>query len=780
MPRVGNGSFRSVNPDVTTQHQQPKTKLPETDYQKFYGRMVFILKKVISSARSLSQVKPAARNTFRAHHTLKQASVSQYNDDYHRALHDYKIAATMQLHHLANIDEREIAGRPEVVIGAGRDYCGTEQLKKVTDSLTLSAPNLCYQFLAEGREPPTNFLQRALLPYFEDYLTEHYHLDQAEAGSALQKLALETGLHKTRDITFERVLELKNRIRWQLGPSVEEVSEPCPESPPPETAQFNYQHPALTPPSLKAPGTVRYYLDKDDKAFVQQVVDQGGFLKIPRHDLLNRLKRKILRNKTALGLNGLGIALSTAITTIISGPAGAALNLFVFLGWLGVSKGVIKIIRLVRVMHKVQAMQTSADFALNPTDMEALKGLDEEKFRSFMKCCRYVCSHETLAGIYNCYAELEKDVETSEELSKAPLDSVAAAIRFEESKARFRLRKKNLDISFELFNRLFTGAVGDLRRMEEEWHRDIQGVWENKFRTMPAKERARLFRRAAHDPKIAGKYYHFQTDNTEWLKSIFPQMAAPEEWSEIEQDRVQQRVEEIFGEMSGPKKLNSRDKRKFNSYSNQVVNAMHLVKKGVTGYILGWGKAALRSTVAHGFKVGWHGVRRAPHLELAPQLPKISVDGLLIFVFFFIADLCASSARSRLNHYRLKQIQSGQKGKTGIMLRERTGREEIATLRQLTKQKLGSFIDTLFSLHDAHKALMEELDYHKHLNEVDPYSPPYSHMDDYEAALLILRRKYYEQIIAGMMTGAIGEFHRQVQSKSSNLSDRMIDVIARS
>ena len=81
------------------------------------------------------------------------------------------------------------------------------------------------------------------------------------------------------------------------------------------------------------------------------------------------------------------------------------------------------------------------------------------------------------------------------------------------------------------------------------------------------------------------------------------------------------------------------------------------------------------------------------------------------------------------------------------------------------------------SLHDAHKDIMGEMDYHKHLNKVDPYSPPFSHMDDYEAAVLILRRKYLEQLMAKKVTGAIGQFHHQVQKKSKHLATRMTDVL---
>ena len=509
-------------------------------------------------------------------------------------------------------------------------------------------------------------------------------------------------------------------------------------------------------------------------------VDSGGSLKIPKHDLWNRLKRMSLRNKTGSSLNTLGVIFSAALMAAASGGLAAGVNILLYLGWYAVWSGSSEAIRMGRTMKAMAKMEKTKDFALNPTDMEAFRGFDEEKFKVFMKNCRYVCSHDTLSRIYNSYAELEKDVENSEQLDKVAIKTADDAIRFEESKARYRYRKKNLDLSFDLFNRLYTGAVGDLQRMEQEWDQDIEALWQHKFKRMDPKQRGRLFKRAAGDHRVAEKKYRFQTDNTEWLKEIFPKMASQEEWHEIEKDQAMEQAEQELREFANPKMLKEKDKKRLNKYTDQVVNAANIIKSGVRSYVYGMGKSAFKSTVTHGFKVGWHGIRNVPYLEITPKLPKISVDGLAVFGFFFVADLFLGEINSSINNYRFKQIQQGKKGKTGVIMRKRTGREEIGTLRRLTKEKLNSFVDTLMTLHDAHKTIMAEMDYHKHLNRIDPLSPPFSHMDDYEAAVLILRRKYYEQMMARMTTGAIGQFHQQVQKKSSILDERMTPILTAS
>ena len=771
MPIFERGSgVNPVRPEVQPQHPKPDTQLPQTDYQKFYGRMVRTLKKVIGMFSYIATDKPTSAQTFHVYETFTKGQ--QFHDGYHKALHDYKVASAMELHKLASIDERQIDGHSEIVIGSGSKASSTEAVKKLAETLKLSPTNLCYSFLAKGKSLPPGYLKRALLPHFEEELMRNYGLSMAQSSQTIQTLSAQVGLRYTSDITFERVLELKNAIRWKISPH-----EVALQTDPSKPQTFDPRTPALTPPALATPGVSRYQLDDEDKEYIQKAVDSGGSLKIPKHDLMNRLKRMVLRNKSNIFLNTMGIIVSTALTAAATGGLSAGLNILIYLGWFAGWSGGTEAIRMAKVMRAMKKMEKTKDFALNPTDMEAFRGFDEEKFKTFMKNCRYVCSHDTLAQIYNCYAELEKDVEKSERLSKGAINTVDDAVRFEESKARYRYRKNNLDMSFDLFNRLYTGAVGDLQRMEEEWNRDIEALWQHKFKGMDAKKRARLFKKAAHDHRVAVKKYRFQTDKTDWLKEIFPKMASDKEWTEIERDQALERAERELRESSGPKVFKEKDKKRLNKYADHVLNATNIIKSGIRSFIMSKSKSALQTTVNHGFKVGWHGIRNAPYLEITPQLPKISIDGLMIFGFFFVADLFLGEMNSGVNNYRLKQIKKGKKGKTGITMRERTGREEIATLRKLSKEKMVSFVDTLMTLHDAHKSIMGEMDYHKHLNRVDPLSPPFSHMDEYEAAVLILRRKYYEQVMARMTTGAIGQFHHQVQKKSAALDSRMVDVM---
>ncbi|OED44099.1 hypothetical protein ACH42_08340 [Endozoicomonas sp. (ex Bugula neritina AB1)] len=793
MPDLRTGSVQPVKSGTEPQGQSI-TKLPETNYQRWYSRIVSAFGKIGKKFRGRGYLRHKLADTvgvFTSHH---QVGVQHFNSDYRRSLYDYKVAASMQLHDLATIREVEHDSEKEIVVGVGKYRSTKESLDTLNNTLKFTSVELCYRFLGEGKQLPAEFLTRSLLPHFEDLVDSNPnfeklmasdpHLKALIANSPAEKtkaeifiesIAHDVGLQRNADVTFERLLELKNAIRWRFESIT--TTESTPETVHAHKSPVNLDNPATSPPLLETPRKSRYQLDNEDKNYIKESVDKGGSLKIPKHDLRNRLKRALLRNKRNIVLNNLGIIISTVVTAVATGGIAAAVNVAIYIGWFAAMNGVGEAIKMAKVVKAMQKMEKSADFALNPTDMEAFKELDDDKFRTFMKACRYVCSVETLSRIYNDYAELENDVENSIKRSKAPILTASDAIAFEESKARYHYRKKNLDTSFELFNRLYTGAIGDMKRMEKEWNQGAQELWEHKFNHMSPKLRSKLFNKAASDPRVLGDQYHFETDQADWLAEVFPQMEDGQEVSDIKRRQRARMVDEALSSPSGYDHLSSDGKVTFSKRPNKVTSAVDLIKRGIKSYIYGWGKVAAQTTATHGTKIGWHSVENAPYLQISPQFPKPSVDGLVIFGFFFVADLLLDQLNHGVNSSRLNQIKHGHEGYTGPTNRERTGREEIGTLRSLTKKELPSFIDTLLSFHDAHKDIMEEMDYHKHLNKVDPYSPPFSHMDDYEAAVLVLRRKYQEQLMAKKAAGAIGDFYHQVQSKSDHLSKRMTTVI---
>ena len=781
MPKVRTDRPRSVRSVLKLPEGQ---KLAKTDYERWHGRIVSVVDGITSRIKHLLNFGPSEDKALSIFDAFSHSGANQYLDTYHRSLHDYHIACSMELHDIGEVDERLVQGERRLVVAGGRKAVDDKALESVQTTIAKTSSELAYQFLAENRRLPVGFLRRALLPHFTETLVNDYGLEYQAAVKEVRTIAAGCGLTGDSKIDFERILQVKNELRWRFDPECERVapgysagkagrvSPGVPNDP---------SRPALTPPALEQPGHSPYQLDDEDRAHIRNVVDKGSWIKVERHDLRNRLKRYLLRNKRALAINSLGIVISTVLSALTTGGIGAAVTMLTYIGWCAAWSGGAEAIRMMKAMRAIQKMEASADFKLEGNEFGVLSELDERKFRTFMHSLRYICSHETLARLFNNYSELEKDAELRLKMTPET-GSLDELIRLEEGKARYYYRRDNLAQAFHLFDQLYGTANADLNRMKSEWAVHVDDLWEHKFKSMPASKRLLLFNRAANDRRVSNSFYHYPTNKTDWLKHIFPRMAEKADSSEAEREQACSEAERIFEEeLPDPYGVNE----EHNAIADRVADAFYLVKDSAKAYVISWLKRGFKSTLTHGFKIGWHGVKGVPTLELAPQLPRPSLDGLAIFAFFFLTDILMERFNNALNRHRLKEIQQNKAGATfefggitePLKKRRRTGREEISTLRKLSKDSLPEFVDRVLELHDAHKKMMEEIRHHKQLSEIDPTAKPFQHMDDYEAAVLLLRWQYHEQMVQGMMMGAVGQLHQRIQEKTEALDGRIHDKL---
>ena len=759
-------------------------KLAKTDYERWQGRIVSVVSGITSRIKHFLNYGPSEDKALSIFDTFSRSGATRYLDNYHRTLHDYHIACAMELHDIGEVDERLVQGHRQLVVAGGRRKVDDKALESVQTAIGKTSTELAYQFLAENRSMPVGFLRRALLPHFTEILVNDFGLEYQAAAREVRAIAAEHGLTGDSKIDFERILQVKNELRWRFDPDgehAEPVHSAGKAGRVPTGMPKDPSRPALTPPALESPVHSPYQLDDEDRAHIKNVVDKGGWIKVERHDLRNRLKRYLLRNKRSLAIKSLGVVVSTVVSALTSGGIGAAVTMLTYVGWCVAWSGGTEAIRMIKAIRALQRMEASADFKLEGNEFGMLSELDEKKFRTFMHSLHYICSHETLARLFNAYSELEKDAESLLAM-KPETGSLDEIIRLEEGRVRYFYRRENLAQAFHLFDQLYSTANADLNRMKSEWAVHVDDLWEHKFKSMPANKRLLLFNRAANDRRIANSFYHYPTNKTDWLKHIFPGMTEKNDLSEAELEQASSEVDRIFEEeLPDPYGANE----KHNAIADRVADAFYLVKNSAKAYVISWLKGGFKSTLTHGFKIGWHGIKGVPTLELAPQLPRPSLDGLAIFTFFFVSDILMERFNNALNKHRLREIQQNKTGATfefggitkPIKKRWRTGREEISTLRKLSKDNLPDFVDRLLKLHDAHKKMMEEIRHHKRLSEIDPKAKPFQHMDDYEAAVLLLRWQYLEQMVQGMMVGAIGQLHERIQEKAEALDGRIHDKL---
>lgn len=766
MPTVKDSGSVALQPGQYPTEGEGAKKLATTRYEHWHGRLVSLPGAIFSGLRRILISGPSSSKALKIFDGLCQAR---------KDLSDYHIACTMELHKLCKVRESHRDGESGLELAGGSRQVTESTLQNVTQTLKSSPVDLAYKFLTDDRRLPVGFLDRALIPHFVEYCMHNFGVKEYEAEAVVYGIAQRESLVSDDSVTFERILEMKNGLKAHFSTPVSARTK----IEPPANIALNMENPALTPPALDIPKPTHYELDGADKEYIQSVVNKGTGIKIPKHDLLVRLKRFVLRNKRDIAMNTLGVVFSAVLTGVSTGGIAAAVNILYYLGWYAVWSGGTEAIRMAKAVRAMQEAEMASDFKLEPNELGILSEMDEKKFRMFMKSLRYVCSHETLTRIYHAYGDMEKDAYNRLGMKEddTTLDSV---IRLEEGKARYLYRRDNLSKSFDAFKRLYQTATSDYDRIGQEWDKHLDTLWENKFSRMPSMVREKLFTKAANDSRVKGRFYHFQTNKSDWLHSIFPKMNEVGVYSEEDEEKAYEAYQKMIDEEMPEEELTEEERSRFNKHADRVASTFAMAKNGIHSYLMGWVNSSFKATVSHAFKVGWHGIIGARQVEILPALPKPSLDGVVIFAFFFMADVFINRLNTAVNRERFKKIQKKEKAYTGFgpWRRERTGREEIATMRKLSKDNLPEFVERVFQLQDTHKKLLEELRMQDELSRLDPDSRPFQYMDDYEAAVLVLKHKYHQQMVSEMMTGAIGEYYRNVISKTDFLDEKLSNIIS--
>ncbi|WP_257287310.1 hypothetical protein [Endozoicomonas sp. SESOKO2] len=760
------------------------SSLGQIDYGRWRGRMVSVFSGIGGFIKRLFGGGSSSAKALRVYDSFRYAAHAEFSSPIQRSLRDYHIACAMAYHDVCVLGEEKKGEEMKLVLSGGREKISEQVLNEVRKTVSSSTVELTYKYLAEDRALPVGFLKRALLPDLIQSTAKDFNVDAVTAEATVAKLAQDAGLLDDTDITFERILEIKNALRWRFAPEthipVKQVMARKGRDP---VSGFDASNPAATPPGLDRPKATRYHLDEVDRTHIQNVVDKGGGIKLKNTDTRDRIKRHFLRNKRYFSLNSAAIVVSTVLIGLVSGGIAAAAALFSYIAWYGAWSGGTELIRMTKAIRALQRAEASADYKLEMNDLGVLSEMDDKKFRVFLKSLRYICSHETLTRIFNAYSALEKDAQLRLEMEREKDESnLEAVIRLEEGKARYLYRRRNLQDAFKLYKRLYTAAVSDVERMDQEWEPVLDQLWNCKFKNMDPEKRERLFSDAANDPRVIGKSYHFKTKQTGWLQKVFPKMTddLTSDGSISSKEAVEE-LERVLKEEMPDLELTEEERSRFNTHANRVANALILAENGVRSYLNVWLKGAIKSTMLHGFKVVWHASESVPKLEISPYLPRPTVDGLIIFGFFFLADLFVNRYNEAINKERFERIIGKKTGKSVVWdwqgQEARTGREEMGTMRRLAKDQLEDFVDRILKLHESHKDVMKEVRLQEQLAQVNPNSPMFDHMDDREAAVLILRRQYHHQIISEMMVGAIGKYYESVMTKTAFWDQQMSYLI---
>ena len=635
-----------------------------------------------------------------------------------------------------------------------------------------------------------------LRPSITEELTKN-PLSSEEALQVVQGLMSRAGIKGDRDVTFERLLVFKQNYRNQYprhAASLSGLSHPA------ALTRPNPQSPQLDGP---APG--QYLLDEEDVDHIMRSVAEGNSLYIPRHDLRNRLKRLVLRNKRKVALFTTEAITFTVIAGLSTGGIGAAAALGGQVGGLVAVSGGIAAFRRIKTAQQHDAMQKNADYELNedqyldeladnPVD-EALKqeadslrkrflaaGVDGKKLAAFLKNAQYFCSHKAMTDIFNAYSELEKDYETAQKLHRFTKgndtsDSAALpegrdrvdirrpedAIKARESQERVAYRIARLRQLFNPYEQLIVGTVRDITRMDAELDVKLDQLWKERFENNEKYQTdgqfdkdkvAALFSHAANDFRVKHKkWYQVGGDQREWVGSVLPRLkteaieAEPEE-GEAGYKRIQ------------AKKLYNRTAEKGERGGKYVFGmakmySKEMAKLGAVNFAKLMGKA-IKSGSVDTVVQGAQGIKPTP----TPAF-------LAALAVFYIAENVTEKINTKVNKWKLRKEKTG----VGFLQSEQTGREKVGTARVVGKGNMEKFMSNLQKMHKKHEKLKQVVDnggHHVHLKK---------QMSDYEIAVLLLRRQRYEEDAQKLMAEGIADFHERVVGQGNAIETKLSDLI---
>ncbi|PJE79158.1 hypothetical protein CI610_01877 [invertebrate metagenome] len=790
-PPTGRSPVSAHNPGSTTKTGHSIT----LEHASWYGRLVKAIQNL--KYRFVSRHGKDAMKIFDAYHTGKRRYIQRsqpgkcyFGSRYYRALNDYKIALAMHQTGMGVITLLQSKENGQITLNEGNNSNAmTDALQQIDTVLKQSVTEILYSLLTSGRKIPPAFIKRALIPHLTEQMIEQSRCTPKQALRQVHQKVRAAGIATEQDITFERILTLKNALRWQYLPQAEPTT---PFTSKPSSKPFSSTQPWLTQPTLSAPESSRYLLDEEDKTYIRLAVDNGGSIKIPRHDLRNRIKRLVLRNKrnAANRLAGLGIAMTVA--GVATGGIGAVVAVFIqTVSTLSAITGLKRGINMIRLARALARVRHNTDAARLWQQGAGTDDFNEKRFSEFIDDLKLICSKESITAIHTAYAELEKDCNKREKILAAHDDgSLDHAIMVEESRARYLHRRAKLDEKFKAFDLFYTSVVSDIKHMDTQWYSFSHQLWHNHFRHMSSQQRQELFRKAAEDPMLQGERYYFDPEKTPWIPTLFSSVITKSQ--EQNKKAVAQALEFLETDDKHAHKAAQAAIRLY-----QETAEFHLVKNSLKEYIKQWGKTVatsvkarapqlfLRSTFLSGVELELG--RLIPELsnKMKDSLPRISGEGVIVFASFLMGDIIVEALNSTQRNDRLRKIRTGgtdftHTGFFGHFKRERTGREEVNTVRGAAKAKLDEMVSQLNTMHKQQKTLSEELAALEALSKTRSHKPfgGLTEEESHRAVVLLMRRQMLKETLDHKVTGAVGLFYSTVCNKASALDKRMVDIIS--
>ncbi|MTI13602.1 hypothetical protein [Sansalvadorimonas verongulae] len=279
----------------------------------------------------------------------------------------------------------------------------------------------------------------------------------------------------------------------------------------------------INPPTLEAPDPGNTYTcDYDELWCIQTRVDRGWKVRWTR-DMYKRIVRWISRNKRVIAVEATSRVLTSIMTGLVSGGIAGAMYLGCAVLYvpvlIGFNLGMEKVQEL---WHRRKLMKYDGEGQPNHATRR----------KAFYESLAHVASEKSLTDCYNAYFNLKEDLAGLEKLKAKANLSAKEQIAYRRYQVIQQLRTAELGESYKDVGQMMVETVTDISRFEQAFEDQFLTLWKPFSKTeqrravkagkphMSNDEKVRIFNEAANRLLLKGEVRTSRQDQQDWMREL--------------------------------------------------------------------------------------------------------------------------------------------------------------------------------------------------------------------------------------------------------------------
>ena len=285
----------------------------------------------------------------------------------------------------------------------------------------------------------------------------------------------------------------------------------------------NHSLTIINPPTLEAPDPGNTYTcDYDELWCIQARVDRGWKVRWTRN-MYKRIVRWIARNKRVVAVEATSRVMTAIVTGLMSGGIAGAMYLACAVLCVPVLMGFnLGMEKVQDLWHRRKLMKYD----------EAGQPDQASKRKIFYDSLAHVASEKGLTDCYNAYFNLKEDLAGLERLKAKANLSAKEQIAYRRFQVMQLLRSAELGESYKDVGQMMVEAVTDMSRFEQSFEDQFLTLWKPFSKTerrraikagrphMSNDEKIKIFNEAANRLLLRGAVQVSRQDHQDWIREL--------------------------------------------------------------------------------------------------------------------------------------------------------------------------------------------------------------------------------------------------------------------